>query len=69
MSKKCLRQAFAYQGIPVIIITITSFLFGLVFLMQENTSGWALILVAVGVLSIFSLIGARNGCIAVTGKK
>ena len=64
MSKKCLKQAFVYHGFPVSIISLTTILLGIAFLMLGNESGWAFILVSIGIMSIFSLLGARNGCLA-----
>ena len=36
---------------------------GLGFLYLESTTGWVLIMTSLGVLSIFSLIGAKDGCL------
>ena len=36
---------------------------GIGFLYLESTTGWVLIMTSLGVLSIFSLIGAKDGCL------
>ncbi|MEJ2212898.1 MAG: hypothetical protein P8Y20_02235 [Gammaproteobacteria bacterium] len=63
MKIKCLKHAFSMHGLPVILITMLITLLGLGFLYLESTTGWVLIMTSVGVLSIFSLIGAKDGCL------
>lgn len=64
MSAKCLKQAYLLHGMAVITVSLATLLLGIVFLLLENASGWIFILVSMGIISIFSILGARKGCLA-----
>lgn len=71
MSKNCLKHAFIHHGSPVVFISVVSVLFGAMFLWLGNGAGWSLIFMSLGLLAVFSLLGAREGCLSdvkMTGK-
>ena len=63
MSVKCLKQAYLLHGLPVVLMTLVITLLGIGFLYIGSSAGYVLIMTSMVVLAVFSLLGARSGCL------